>query len=93
MATKTMASKVGVEEGAASIHHIRITLTSKNVKNLEKGEWVLLWGCGVGCGCVGRERVCASPCKQVCNTRTCTAAVPPCVVRSCLNECACVCVG
>jgi hypothetical protein len=40
MATKpSLASKVGVEEGAASIHHIRITLTSKNVKNLEKGGW------------------------------------------------------
>lgn len=38
MATKTLASKVGVEEGAAPIHRIRITLTSRNVKNLEKGE-------------------------------------------------------
>ena len=37
MATKTMAGKIGVEEGAAPIHRIRITLTSKNVKNLEKG--------------------------------------------------------
>ncbi|KAF5841728.1 component of cytosolic 80S ribosome and 40S small subunit [Dunaliella salina] len=36
MATKTLASKVGVEEGAAPIHRIRITLTSKSVKNLEK---------------------------------------------------------
>lgn len=34
------AQKPGVEEAeAAPIHRIRITLTSKNVKNLEKGEW------------------------------------------------------
>jgi small subunit ribosomal protein S20e len=33
------AAKPGVEEAeAAPIHRIRITLTSKNVKNLEKGE-------------------------------------------------------
>lgn len=37
MATK-LASKVGVEEDAPQVHRIRITLTSKNVKNLEKGK-------------------------------------------------------
>ncbi len=36
MATKP-SMKEGVEEGPA-VHRIRITLTSKNVKNLEKGE-------------------------------------------------------
>ncbi len=30
--------KVGVEEGIETVHRIRITLSSKNVKNLEKGE-------------------------------------------------------
>ena len=33
--------KAGVEEDAASSHRIRITLTSRNVKNLEKGEQLL----------------------------------------------------
>ena len=30
--------KPGQEEDAAQVHRIRITLTSRNVKNLEKGE-------------------------------------------------------
>jgi small subunit ribosomal protein S20e len=30
--------KVGVEEAIETVHRIRITLSSKNVKNLEKGE-------------------------------------------------------
>lgn len=34
----TIAKKVGVEDDAPQVHRIRITLTSKNVKNLEKGE-------------------------------------------------------
>lgn len=37
MATKPVA-KQGVEEEGPQVHRIRITLTSKNVKNLEKGE-------------------------------------------------------
>jgi hypothetical protein len=36
MATKPV--KTGVEEEGPAVHRIRITLTSKNVKNLEKGE-------------------------------------------------------
>ena len=48
------AQKPGVEEAeAAPIHRIRITLTSRNVRNLEK-VWVFLysvvvglWWCGV----------------------------------------------
>ncbi|MEW5305917.1 MAG: hypothetical protein WDW38_009846 [Sanguina aurantia] len=32
----TIAKKVGVEDDAPQVHRIRITLTSKNVKNLEK---------------------------------------------------------
>lgn len=36
MATKPVG-KAGVEEEAPAVHRIRITLTSKNVKNLEKG--------------------------------------------------------
>lgn len=36
-ALKPGAGKPGVEEGEP-VHRIRITLTSKNVKNLEKGE-------------------------------------------------------
>uniref|UniRef100_A0A7S0WYF4 Small ribosomal subunit protein uS10 domain-containing protein n=1 Tax=Chlamydomonas leiostraca TaxID=1034604 RepID=A0A7S0WYF4_9CHLO len=35
MASK-IAGKAGVEEDAPQVHRIRITLTSKNVKNLEK---------------------------------------------------------
>lgn len=31
--------KVGVEEAVETVHRIRITLSSKNVKNLEKGEF------------------------------------------------------
>ena len=47
------ATKPGVEEAdAAPVHRIRITLTSKNVRNLEKGEWA--WVCGGGGG--GGER-------------------------------------
>lgn len=34
--------KVGVEEATETIHRIRITLSSKNVKNLEKGAWLSL---------------------------------------------------
>lgn len=30
--------KVGVEEAIEQVHRIRITLSSKNVKNLEKGK-------------------------------------------------------
>jgi hypothetical protein len=37
MATKPV-SKPGLEEEVAQVHRIRITLTSKNVKALEKGE-------------------------------------------------------
>ncbi|KAJ9526960.1 hypothetical protein QJQ45_025329 [Haematococcus lacustris] len=36
MATKPAPGKLGVEEGGPAVHRIRITLTSKNVKNLEK---------------------------------------------------------
>ena len=36
MATKPVA-KEGVEVEGAQVHRIRITLTSRNVKNLEKG--------------------------------------------------------
>ena len=32
------ASKPGLEEEGAAIHRIRITLTARNVSNLEKGE-------------------------------------------------------
>ncbi len=34
---KPAAGKPGVEEEAAPVHRIRITLTSRNVSNLEKG--------------------------------------------------------
>ena len=37
MAYKPPARKEGLEEGASQDHRIRISLTSKNVKNLEKG--------------------------------------------------------
>lgn len=40
MATKPGVEKVGVEAEAPQVHRIRITLTSKNVKNLEKGTLV-----------------------------------------------------
>ena len=36
MATKPAAGKPGVEEELPQVHRIRITLTSRNVKNLEK---------------------------------------------------------
>ena len=35
--------KEGLQE-EAQIHKIRITLTSRNVKSLEKGEWSSSWG-------------------------------------------------
>ena len=35
---KVGVEKVGVETETAQVHRIRITLTSRNVKNLEKGE-------------------------------------------------------
>lgn len=38
MATKAGVEKAGVEAEAPQVHRIRITLTSKNVKNLEKGK-------------------------------------------------------
>lgn len=38
MATKPAAGKPGLEEELPQVHRIRITLTSKNVKALEKGE-------------------------------------------------------
>jgi hypothetical protein len=37
-AAAKVAGKVGVEEESAPVHRIRITLTSKNVQNLEKGK-------------------------------------------------------
>jgi hypothetical protein len=39
MATKPV-QKDGLEE-APAVHRIRITLTSKNVKNLEKGVYIM----------------------------------------------------
>ena len=36
-AMKPAAGKPGLEEEGSQIHRIRITLTSRNVKNLEKG--------------------------------------------------------
>lgn len=36
-AVKPAAGKPGLEEEGGQIHRIRITLTSRNVKNLEKG--------------------------------------------------------
>ena len=38
-AIKPAAGKPGLEEGGSQIHRIRITLTSRNVKNLEKGAF------------------------------------------------------
>jgi hypothetical protein len=38
MAATKPAGKPGVEEDLPQVHRIRITLTSRNVKNLEKGE-------------------------------------------------------
>jgi hypothetical protein len=38
MAMPIKPGKVGVEEAIETVHRIRITLSSKNVKNLEKGE-------------------------------------------------------
>ena len=37
-AVKPAAGKPGLEEEGGQIHRIRITLTSRNVKNLEKGK-------------------------------------------------------
>ena len=34
-----MKAKQFEEDAAAKVHRIRITLTSRDVKNLEKGEW------------------------------------------------------
>lgn len=34
--------KAGLEEPLGQIHKIRITLSSKNVKNLEKGQILLI---------------------------------------------------
>ena len=38
MSAMKPAGKPGQEEDVSQIHRIRITLTSRNVKNLEKGE-------------------------------------------------------
>jgi hypothetical protein len=38
MAMPMKPGKAGVEEAIETVHRIRITLSSKNVKNLEKGE-------------------------------------------------------
>lgn len=38
MAATKPAGKPGLEEDLPQFHRIRITLTSRNVKNLEKGE-------------------------------------------------------
>jgi hypothetical protein len=38
MAMPLKPGKVGVEEAVETVHRIRITLSSKNVKNLEKGQ-------------------------------------------------------
>ncbi len=37
MAMPMKPGKAGVEEAIEQVHRIRITLSSKNVKNLEKG--------------------------------------------------------
>jgi small subunit ribosomal protein S20e len=37
-AYKPPVGKAGQEEEVSQVHRIRITLTSRNVKNLEKGE-------------------------------------------------------
>jgi hypothetical protein len=37
-AMKPAAGKPGMEEEVASVHRIRITLTSRNVRNLESGN-------------------------------------------------------
>jgi hypothetical protein len=39
MAMAMKPGKVGVEEAIETVHRIRITLSSKSVKNLEKGEF------------------------------------------------------
>ena len=38
MAMKPAAGKPGLEEEGAGVHRIRITLTARNVRSLEKGE-------------------------------------------------------
>lgn len=38
MAMPIKPGKAGVEEAIETVHRIRITLSSKNVKNLEKGR-------------------------------------------------------
>jgi hypothetical protein len=39
MAMAMKPGKVGVEEAIETVHRIRITLSSKSVKNLEKGDF------------------------------------------------------
>ena len=41
MAYAMKQTKPGMEEAVEQIHKIRITLSSKNVKNLEKGKYLL----------------------------------------------------
>ena len=45
MAYKPPVGKPGQEEEVAQVHRIRITLTSRNVKNLEKGAHLEQWWC------------------------------------------------
>ena len=47
MAMKPLG-KPGLEDDSSPIHRIRITLTSRNVKNLEKGA---PWGLAKSHGC------------------------------------------
>lgn len=49
-AMKPAAGKPGLEEEGSQIHRIRITLTSRNVKNLEKG---------VCCNCFASSKFCS----------------------------------
>jgi hypothetical protein len=44
MAMPLKPGKVGVEEAVETVHRIRITLSSKNVKNLEKGQLCFCFG-------------------------------------------------
>lgn len=51
-AVKPAAGKPGLEEEGGQIHRIRITLTSRNVKNLEKGKLLPLLPAAVShCTC------------------------------------------
>lgn len=45
MSALKAGGKPGQEEDVAQVHRIRITLTSRNVKNLEKGEQLGLTSC------------------------------------------------